>query len=106
MEDRFFFDREVFGDDCFEQTFPVFAEAMWTNDIVAVAGDDTMGLQCVFDVGGGIFGDEFFIFGAAIIAGEAFPAEAAPGAAVVIPFYGGKRTPVEALQGMVGVAFF
>ena len=59
MEDRFFFDRQMFGDDGFEQALPVFAEAIWTNDVVAVAGDDTVGFQCVFDVGRGIFGDEF-----------------------------------------------
>ena len=106
MQDLFAGDRKVFGNDGFEQALPVFAEAIWTNDVVAVSGDNTVGFQCAFDLGGGIFRDEFLIFRAAIVAGEAFPAESIPGNAIPDLFYVGKRTPVEALHGMVGVPFF
>ena len=97
MKDLFPADRQVFGDDGFEQALPIFAQAVWAKDIVAIAGDDAVYLQGSGDIGARVFGDEFFIFGAAIVASIAFPAETIPGAPVKILLYNRKRTPVETL---------
>lgn len=68
MQYLFSFDGDMGLEDGFYEAFAIFASAVWAVDIFAEAGDDVIVVDCCCDVGGGVFGDEFFVGGATKIA--------------------------------------
>ena len=64
-------------DDCFYEAFPVFALAVGAIDVLAIAGDDVVVVEGFCYVGGWIFRNEFFVLGAAEVAGITGAFEAA-----------------------------
>jgi hypothetical protein len=74
----------MFFDDGFYEAFPVFAAAVGAVDVLAVTGDDVIVLYGFCDIGGWIFRNEFFVLGAAEIAGIAGAFEPAIGEFVIL----------------------
>ena len=105
MKDLFVLDLQMSLDDGFYEPFPVLASAIGAKYVFAVACDDVVVIDGGCDIGGGIFGNEFFIGGAAEVASEAAPLVFGVLEAVVTEGEEGQCRPIGGLQGVIEVQF-
>jgi hypothetical protein len=74
MQDFFVVYIDIGMGDVEDEAFAVFAGAMGTDYIFSESGDDVVAIDGVLDIGGGIFGDEFFVGCVTKVANESFAA--------------------------------
>jgi hypothetical protein len=101
MKDLFVSDLQMGLDDSLYEPFSVLAATMGAKYVFAVACDDVVVIDGGRDIGGGIFGDEFFIGSTTEVADEAAPLVFGVLEAVVAESEEGQYQPVGGLYGVV-----